>query len=92
MKSSSVSCTILIESSKKVGAVVSCTQAFVLISLNLLCVEPTGTLTFTRQVVNEADFPNWDVAQETLRDLYISSEGTIEKEGHGLLQMDFANR
>lgn len=49
-------------------------------------------MTFTRRVVNETDFPNWDVAQETLSGFHVSSEGTIEKEGMGFLQMDFANR
>jgi len=31
------------------------------------------------------------MAQETFGKLHISSEGTIEKEGDGLLQMDFSD-
>jgi len=42
-------------------------------------------------VVKESEFPKWEMAQETFGGLYISSEGTIEKEGDGLLQMDFAD-
>lgn len=53
--------------------------------------EPTGTVTITRMVVKEDEFPNWEAAQETLNGLYISSKGTIEKEGDGLLQVDFAD-
>ena len=57
-----------------------------------MLLEPKGTVTITRVVVNESQFPNWEAAQETLSGLYISSEGTIEKEGDGLLQMDFADQ
>jgi len=39
--------------------------------------------------VKENEFPNWEMAQETFGGLHISSEGTIEKEGDGLLQMEF---
>ena len=42
-------------------------------------------------VVKENEFPKWETAQETFGGLYISSDGTIEKEGDGLLQMDFAD-
>lgn len=53
--------------------------------------EPTGTVTFTREVIEGDKFPDWKAAQETFGGLYISSEGTIGKEGDGLLQMDFAD-
>jgi hypothetical protein len=49
-------------------------------------------VTFTRQVVNDSEFPNWATVSETFGGFYVSSEGTIEKEGTGLLQMDFANK
>jgi len=54
--------------------------------------EPSGVLTFTRQVISEAGLPNWENVTETLSGFHVSSEGTIEKEGVGLVQMDFANR
>lgn len=49
-------------------------------------------ITVSRQVVEESEFPNWETASETLGGFHVSSKGTIEKEGIGLLQMDFANR
>lgn len=42
-------------------------------------------------VVKESEFPKWEAAQETFSGLYISSKGTIEIEGNGLLQMDFSD-
>ncbi|XP_046631255.1 poly(ADP-ribose) glycohydrolase-like [Daphnia pulicaria] len=54
--------------------------------------EPSGVVTFTRQVVRDSEFPNWETASETFGGFHVSSEGTIEKEGIGLLQMDFANK
>ena len=49
-------------------------------------------MTITRVVVKESEFPNWEMAQQIFGGLYISSDGTIEKEGDGLLQMDFADK
>ncbi|CAI8035619.1 Poly(ADP-ribose) glycohydrolase, partial [Geodia barretti] len=51
---------------------------------------PTGVLTFTRQVCK--DPPHWDKCSEKLSKLHLSSEGTIEDDGHGMLQVDFANK
>ena len=51
---------------------------------------PTGVLTFTRQVCK--DPPQWDKCSEKLSKLHLSSEGTIEDDGHGMLQVDFANK
>ncbi|CAC5366747.1 PARG [Mytilus coruscus] len=53
---------------------------------------PTGLVTFTRQHVGLIDFPKWDNLDTTLRDLHVSAEGTIEDDGEGLLQVDFANK
>ena len=50
---------------------------------------PTGTITFTRQVCR--DPPQWDKCTAKLTKLHITSEGTIEDNGHGMLQVDFAN-
>ncbi|XP_032792418.2 poly(ADP-ribose) glycohydrolase [Daphnia magna] len=54
--------------------------------------EPKGVVTFTRQVVSDSEYPSWDTASDTLNGFHVSSEGTIEKEGRGLLQVDFANK
>ena len=51
---------------------------------------PTGTLTFSRQVCTES--PQWGKCSAKLSKLHITSEGTIEDNGHGMLQVDFANK
>ena len=51
---------------------------------------PTGVLTFSRQVCREP--PHWDKCTEKLSKLHVSSKGTIEDDGHGMLQVDFANK
>ncbi|XP_075073101.1 poly(ADP-ribose) glycohydrolase [Mixophyes fleayi] len=51
---------------------------------------PTGLVTFTRQSIDR--FPEWEKSQKKLRKLHITCEGTIEGNGHGMLQVDFANR
>ncbi|XP_066535232.1 poly(ADP-ribose) glycohydrolase isoform X2 [Hoplias malabaricus] len=52
--------------------------------------EPTGLVTFTRQSLNS--FPKWESSATQLTRLYITYEGTIEDQGNGMLQVDFANR
>ncbi|XP_077115453.1 poly(ADP-ribose) glycohydrolase isoform X2 [Ranitomeya variabilis] len=51
---------------------------------------PTGLVTFTRQCITQ--FPEWEKSTKKLRRLHITCEGTIEGNGHGMLQVDFANR
>ncbi|XP_070697290.1 poly(ADP-ribose) glycohydrolase isoform X2 [Pempheris klunzingeri] len=51
---------------------------------------PKGLVTFTRQVLNNP--PNWESSQTQLTLLHITCEGTIEDDGYGMLQVDFANR
>lgn len=51
---------------------------------------PKGLVTFTRQILNNP--PNWESSQTQLTRLHISCEGTIEDNGYGMLQVDFANR
>ncbi|KAM3605799.1 uncharacterized protein V6R79_005005 [Siganus canaliculatus] len=51
---------------------------------------PTGVVTFTRQVLNSP--PNWQSSQKELTKLHITYKGTIEDNGYGMLQVDFANR
>ncbi|XP_036430125.1 poly(ADP-ribose) glycohydrolase isoform X2 [Colossoma macropomum] len=52
--------------------------------------KPTGLVTFTRQSLNS--FPKWESSATQLTRLYITYEGTIEDQGYGMLQVDFANR
>ncbi|XP_062319354.1 poly(ADP-ribose) glycohydrolase [Osmerus eperlanus] len=52
--------------------------------------KPTGLVTFTRQSLSTP--PNWESSQTQLRRLHITCEGTIEDDGYGMLQVDFANR
>lgn len=50
---------------------------------------PCGTVTFMRQCVDL--LPDWDNDGTQLKGLHVSSEGTIEDDGYGMLQVDFAN-
>ncbi|XP_055986388.1 poly(ADP-ribose) glycohydrolase [Sorex fumeus] len=52
--------------------------------------KPTGLVTFTRQSLE--DFPEWERCEKTLTRLHVTYEGTIEGNGQGMLQVDFANR
>nr|XP_032660552.1 poly(ADP-ribose) glycohydrolase isoform X4 [Chelonoidis abingdonii] len=52
--------------------------------------KPTGLVTFTRQSLQ--DFPDWERSHKKLTRLYVTYEGTIESNGCGMLQVDFANR
>ena len=51
---------------------------------------PTGTLTFTRQVCTAP--PQWETLDCQFTKLHITSQGLIEDDGHGMLQVDFANK
>uniref|UniRef100_A0A3Q0QTR6 poly(ADP-ribose) glycohydrolase n=1 Tax=Amphilophus citrinellus TaxID=61819 RepID=A0A3Q0QTR6_AMPCI len=51
---------------------------------------PTGLVTFTRKRLDKP--PNWKSSQTPLTKLHITCEGTIEDDGYGMLQVDFANR
>lgn len=52
--------------------------------------KPTGLVTFTRQSLTS--FPKWESLATQFARLHISCEGTIEDQGYGMLQVDFANR
>uniref|UniRef100_A0A4X2LGK1 poly(ADP-ribose) glycohydrolase n=2 Tax=Vombatus ursinus TaxID=29139 RepID=A0A4X2LGK1_VOMUR len=52
--------------------------------------KPTGLVTFTRQSLQ--DFPEWERCEKKLTRLHVTYEGTIEGNGQGMLQVDFANR
>uniref|UniRef100_A0A3Q1BDS0 poly(ADP-ribose) glycohydrolase n=1 Tax=Amphiprion ocellaris TaxID=80972 RepID=A0A3Q1BDS0_AMPOC len=51
---------------------------------------PTGLVTFTRKGLDKP--LNWKSSQTLLTKLHITCEGTIEDDGYGMLQVDFANR
>ncbi|KAK7140291.1 hypothetical protein R3I94_012791 [Phoxinus phoxinus] len=51
---------------------------------------PTGLVTFTRQCLSS--IPKWESSKTQLTRLHITCKGTIENEGYGMLQVDFANR
>lgn len=51
---------------------------------------PVGTVTFTRQVCKSP--PKWEDCSEQFTKLHVTSDGTIEGCGHGMLQVDFANK
>ncbi|XP_071952189.1 poly(ADP-ribose) glycohydrolase-like [Antedon mediterranea] len=52
--------------------------------------EPTGTITFRRCAIS--NFPDWTRCNRKLCNLHVSTHGTIEDQGKGMLQMDFANK
>ncbi|XP_045214915.2 poly(ADP-ribose) glycohydrolase-like isoform X2 [Mercenaria mercenaria] len=52
---------------------------------------PCGTVTFSRQFIPYDQMPNWENDDTPLRGLHVASEGTIEDDGYGMLQADFAN-
>uniref|UniRef100_A0A8D2ZLQ1 poly(ADP-ribose) glycohydrolase n=1 Tax=Scophthalmus maximus TaxID=52904 RepID=A0A8D2ZLQ1_SCOMX len=54
--------------------------------------KPSGLVTFTRQSLNKP--PTWKrcCKYHTMIKLHITFEGTIEDDGYGMLQVDFANQ
>ncbi|CAH1794556.1 unnamed protein product [Owenia fusiformis] len=53
---------------------------------------PQGTITFRRQVIDHNKCPNWASSDKPLTRLHVTSKGTIEDDGKGMLQVDFANK
>ncbi|XP_020278615.1 poly(ADP-ribose) glycohydrolase-like [Pseudomyrmex gracilis] len=53
---------------------------------------PEGVITIERRYIPPENCPKWDALRQKLPPLHITSKGTIENEGAGMLQMDFANR
>ncbi|XP_076454449.1 poly(ADP-ribose) glycohydrolase-like [Babylonia areolata] len=51
---------------------------------------PTGIVTFSRQML--VDSHKWASSMDNLTQLHVSSTGTIEDNGRGMLQVDFANK
>ncbi|XP_072228491.1 poly(ADP-ribose) glycohydrolase [Leuresthes tenuis] len=52
--------------------------------------KPKGLVTFERRYLKDTDFPKWASCNEKLQKLHITSGGSIETEGTGMLQVDFA--
>lgn len=53
---------------------------------------PEGVITIERRYIPKHDFPKWDNIEKKVLPLHITSSGTIDNDGAGLLQVDFANR
>ena len=54
--------------------------------------EDEGLVTFERRCIPYELLPTWDKCRHTLSEkLHIDAKGTIEDEGYGMLQVDFAN-
>lgn len=51
---------------------------------------PNGLVTFTRRSLERP--VDWESSQTKLTKLHITCEGTIEEDGYGMLQVDFANQ
>ena len=48
---------------------------------------PQGNLTYSRQVLKHHEFPKWEKCQNVFPQLHVSSRGTIEDDGCGMLQV-----
>lgn len=55
---------------------------------------PLGVVTFERKYIPKSNIPRWDSLDNYLKDtkVHIDSSGTIEDNGLGFLQVDFANK
>ncbi|XP_012540752.1 poly(ADP-ribose) glycohydrolase [Monomorium pharaonis] len=53
---------------------------------------PEGIITIERRYIPLENCPRWNLQDQKLSPLHITSKGTIESEGAGLLQVDFANK
>ncbi|XP_050444610.1 poly(ADP-ribose) glycohydrolase-like isoform X1 [Cataglyphis hispanica] len=53
---------------------------------------PEGVITIERRYIPRENCPKWNLQNQKLPPLHITSKGTIENEGAGLLQVDFANK
>ncbi|RKO90865.1 hypothetical protein BDK51DRAFT_50234 [Blyttiomyces helicus] len=53
---------------------------------------PTGCVTFHRQVLARGDIRSWHQLEFTLGGLDVRPKGTIEDDGGGMSQLDFANK
>ncbi|KAL1117697.1 hypothetical protein AAG570_004012, partial [Ranatra chinensis] len=54
--------------------------------------EPEGVITYSRNFVDPIRLPNWSECNISFPKLHISSKGTIEDDGTGMMEIDFANK
>lgn len=53
---------------------------------------PLGTVTYTRQAIQRENSPAWESCDALFKNMHVCASGTIEGDGNGFLQVDFANR
>lgn len=53
---------------------------------------PQGAVTYTRKNLRHSSMPDWGKVDKGLTKLVPLLQGTIEDDGAGMLQVDFANR
>ncbi|RWS08243.1 poly(ADP-ribose) glycohydrolase-like isoform X3 [Dinothrombium tinctorium] len=53
---------------------------------------PIGVVSFERRSLSEQEIPSWSTSKKSLRNLQVFSDGLIENQGKGMLQVDFANK
>ena len=65
----------------------ACVYVCVCVLYMLLFVVPQGNITYSRQVVTQDKLPKWEKCRNVLPQLHVSSRGTIEDDGEGMLQV-----
>ncbi len=53
---------------------------------------PKGIVSFERRYLSDEELPDWQNSNKELKKLIVMKNGLIEREGSGLLQVDFANK
>jgi len=84
--------TLFGECSRRQDAHLEKLKCFLCYFSRIVNFSPTGLVTFSRKCLDSEKFPFWSQSTKTFSKLHISSEGTIETEGAGMLQADFANK
>lgn len=66
----------------------------VIVCLIIYLSAPLGIITFERKFIPRGSMPRWDMLENNLGNtkIHINSFGTIEDDGLGCLQVDFANK
>ncbi|KAB5543355.1 hypothetical protein PHYPO_G00078130 [Pangasianodon hypophthalmus] len=54
--------------------------------------KPIGLVTFERICLHPSKWPEWNKQMENMTNLRVYSKGLIEREGQGMLQVDFASK
>lgn len=54
--------------------------------------KPKGLVTFERRCLRSTDIPDWKRCDKLMPKLHVTSQGSIETEGVGMLQIDFASK